>query len=401
MPYKHEVQTVKTDTFDIPKTPWELVARQRNVMRKLWNRDFRLDPPVVQIHWKMDNPCADLADQKRRVEDPEADVRYQLEGVRQQIECLKCSEEAGIPLANTPAFNLIHFGTAPLATAFGAEFVLRPNDQPGFEPAVHTPEEVMKLRKPNLYKDGILPRILERIQYYNEATRGEVILTPCDTAGPWSVATSIWHYEDMLEAIYTAPEAVHHLLDLLTESIIEWYNIQETYIGRWGRTHSSFSWPFLQRGIGIGDDCMVTVSPAIWEEFFLPYNNRLSREYGNLITYHCCMGYERYFESLIKTDGFLGFDAGHQYNDLAKIESALIQATGVWMAPLNPETQLEMVRRLRDKIGFHFSVSGEDRNDAVRKVKTLLECLKSPERMDEEVEKQEHRKRKETTELAI
>jgi hypothetical protein len=60
MSYKHEVQTVKTVTFDIPKTPWELVAQQRNVMRKLWNRDFRLDPPVVrtQRSWPYDPSSA-------------------------------------------------------------------------------------------------------------------------------------------------------------------------------------------------------------------------------------------------------------------------------------------------------------------------------------------------------
>ena len=234
-------------------------------------------------------------------------------------------------LANVPAFDLIHYGTGPLATVFGAKMILREGHQPAFEPAVHTAKEVLALKKPDLFRDGVCPQILERIQYYNRATRGEVILTPCDTAGPWdNIATSIWHYEDMLEAIHTAPAAVHYLLDLVTESIIEWYTIQESFIGRWGRTHTSFSFPYFSRGAGIGDDCMVTVSPAVWNEFFLPYNNRISREYGGLITYHCCMRYERYFEAIAGTDGFIGFDADPQYNDFSKIAATLEKHRAIW-----------------------------------------------------------------------
>ena len=37
--------------YRIPQTPWPLVAAQRKALRKLWNRDFRLDPPVLRIGW--------------------------------------------------------------------------------------------------------------------------------------------------------------------------------------------------------------------------------------------------------------------------------------------------------------------------------------------------------------
>lgn len=377
-----------TAAFDVPETPWDLVADQRRVMRKLWNRDYNLDEPVLKLGWGspvfnasgsglLGCSLPDAPDAKRRVEDAEVDVRYQLEVVRHEIERLECSREVGIPLANLPAFDLIHFGTGPLATAFGARFILREGAQPAFEPAVHTPAEVMRLGKPNLLRDGILPRIIERIQYYNDATRGKVILTPCDTAGPWSIATSIWHYEDMLEAIFTAPDAVHHLLGMVTDCMIEWADIQEAYIGRWGRTHSSFSWPFLARGTGIGDDTLVAVSPALWEEFFLPYNNRLSREYGGLITYHCCMHYDTHFDSIIKTTGFAGFDPALRTNDFERIEAALVKSRGIWFQMLEP-TDLDLIDRLRGKVGMIFSVSGTDRSDAIRRAKDFLRHLRDP-----------------------
>ena len=384
-----------TTEFDVPETPWDLIAEQRNVLCKLWNReDFDLRYPVIRIGWKWKLPQAlgdgisaqEFGDQNtdwalreltaaRRLRDPELDVRYQLEVVRHEIDCLEAGAEVGVPLANTPAFDLIHFGTGPLATAFGAQMVVRDNTQPFFEPAVRTPEEVMRLKKPDLLHDGICPQILDRIKYYNQVTQGKVILTPCDTAGPWSIATQIWHYEDMLEAIQTAPEAVHYLLSLVTECIIEWYNIQESYIGRWGRTHSSFSWPWYPRGIGIGDDCMVAVSPATWEKFFLPYNNRLSREYGNMILYHCCMRYDTHFSSLLKTDGFAGFDATPEYNDFSKIQSTLAGCGGIWTLPRGPK-DLEQIARLKGKVGILLAVDCESREGAIKEAKDFLAAIR-------------------------
>lgn len=370
-------------TFDIPKTPWELIARQRSSVRRLWNGEYDLSDPVLCIGWpyEFDSAIGKMKDfgcfteASRRVNDPEFDVFCQLEGVRHQIECLEASAEVGHVLGNVPAFDMIHFGTGPLATAFGSRMILREGDQPAFEPAVHTPDEVMRLKKPDLFRDGICPQILERIQFYNKATRGEVILTPCDTAGPWSIATSIWHYEDILEAIHTAPEAVHHLLNLVTESIVEWLDIQETYIGRWGRTHTSFSYPFFPRGIGIGDDCLVTVSPAMWEEFFLPYNNRLSREFGRMITYHCCLGYDKYFESIAKTEGFIGFDAQPSHNDFEKIAATLERHHLIWLRQNGPE-DMAFIRRLAGKAGMLFAVNGSDRADAVHKTRDFLAALR-------------------------
>lgn len=391
----------KRKKFYIPDVPWELIAKQRNIMRRLWNRVFDMDVPVLRIQWNEDDKGNVVRDHslaiphelttkrgtpeveppsfsgsKMRVQDQELDVLFQLDIVRREIDYLKASKEVGIPLANTPAFDLVHFGTGPLATAFGSNMVLRENNQPAFEPAVHTPKEVMRLKKPNLFKDGILPQILERIKYYNDVAEGKVILSPCDTAGPWSIATSIWHYEDMMEAIYTAPKAVHYLLDLVTESIIEWYNIQEAYISRWGRTHSSFSWPWLQRGCVIGDDCMVAVSPEKWEEFFLPYNNRLSREYGNMVLYHCCMRYDTHFDSIVKTDGFAGFDATPEYNNFEKIASVLERAQGIWTLPRGPG-HMDQIRRLAGNVGMLFEVAEDSRAEAIRKAIDFLGEIRS------------------------
>jgi hypothetical protein len=217
--------------YDIPETPWNLIAEQRNVLRKIWNRDFSLQPPVLKLGWDWEFALPERTfrnfyfseEAKRRVEDPDFDARCQLEMVRHEIECLKCGAEVGIPLANTPAFDLLHF----------------------------------------------------------------------------------------------------------------------------------------------------------WEEYFLPYNNRLAREFGGLITYHCCLRYDTHFEAIVKTEGFIGFDPGLSHNALEKIEAALVKARGIWTQPLGPD-QLDLIRRLRGKIGMFFAVHGQDRADAIRKAQDFLAALAVP-----------------------
>jgi len=367
----------------MPETPWHRIAEQRTILRRLWSGDYSLTTPVLRIAWDWQcildgqtyhNPDF-FSESLRRVHDVEFDVQLQLEMVRNQIECLEASDEVGLPLANTPAFETIFFGTGPLATAFGSKFILREGLQPFFEPAIHTPEQALRAAKPNLLKSGICPAVLDRLECYNELTQGKVILTPCDTAGPWSIATQIWHYEDMLAAIKTAPRAVHAFLDLVTDTILEWYDLQEAHIGRWSRTHLAFAFPWAPRGIQIGDDCLVAVSPATFEEFFLPYNNRLAHEYGG-VTYHCCMGYDRHFASIIKTEGFLGFDAQPQYNDFGRIEAALTEAHGVWTRLCGPE-DMDYIRRLKGKVGMLFGVSGTTREEAITKARSFLAKLRA------------------------
>ena len=394
-----------TPKFDIPEIPAELVDETKNVSRKVWAReDLDLRDPALMLSWE-DNEgythCRDAwphdgpryseedlrylnAHTSERINNPEVDVRNQLISIRSAVERMKAGKDVGVPIALYPSLQMLHFGTGPLATAFGSKWIIRENDQPFFEPAIHTPEEALRLRKPDLLRDGMLPRIYERIEYYNEATKGKIPISVCDTAGPWSIATQIWHFEDMLEAIITAPEAVHHVMDLVTECMIEFQNMQITRIVNWrGNTDCALSY-FRPRGMYIGDDTMVTVSPGTWEEFFLPYNNRLSREYGGAV-YHCCLRYDTYFQSLLKTENFMGFDASPGYNDLDKVEAALA-GRGVWCVVLGDvplrrhgetgrRNDLPTIRRLRGKVAFYLGAHGDNRQEAIDRAKRLLDEL--------------------------
>jgi len=308
------------------------------------------------------NPCIC----KQMVEDPEFDLSVQLESVRISTEFLT----AGKGFCNIPFIHLLHFRTGPLATAFGSKAILREDHVLAFEPVVHTPGEVLKLQKPDLQKDGMCKDILERIDYYNEATQGKILILPCDTAGSWSIATQIWHFEDMLEAIYTAPEVVNGFLDMVTECIIEFIHIQMERIGRnfCSFNHTGMLWN--PRGWYLGDDTMVTVSPKQFREFFMPYNERIAREFGGII-YHCCMNHDFQFENMADTKGFMGFDANPDYNSHDLIEKAL-SGKGVWARSID---DWGLIDRFRGKVGLFLLVRGSSRQEALDNASRLREHL--------------------------
>ncbi|MCL2665972.1 MAG: hypothetical protein FWE82_10190, partial [Defluviitaleaceae bacterium] len=127
--------------FDIPEIPHELVVKAKLIQRDVWeHKDLNLNNPAVTLTW--DN--ADYGaggfynEPKRMVEDAEYDLEVQLRGIRRKIEMLEAGSTGP---GSFPTLNLIHFGTGPIATAFGAEMVMQKNIQPHFKPAFHTAEE--------------------------------------------------------------------------------------------------------------------------------------------------------------------------------------------------------------------------------------------------------------------
>jgi hypothetical protein len=376
---KGRLIAMKRTTFDMPDIPWELVDEARRRTRLVCERrDLDLREPALSISWDRPQEPVEgrssmsgymLGNQKKMLADPAYDLRWQLVWIRRQIEHLRAGEEVGLPLANHFCLHMLHFGTGPLATAFGATMIVRDQEQPSFEPAIHAPEEALRLRKPDLRRAGILPEILKRIDFYNEATGGKIPMTYCDTASAWSIGTQLWHYEDMLEATVTAPEAVHHFLELITDCIIEWHDIQKARMGRWTFGNSCVPDLWFPRGTIMGDDCMVTVSPETFRTFFLPYNNRISRAFGGLF-YHCCMRHDFQFAEMAKTEGFLGMDADVPYNNVDKIISTL-DGRGVFVRKLDI-SQLPLIRRMKGRVGCCLHASGACREDAIRNAKRLL-----------------------------
>ena len=178
-------------------------------------------------------------------------------------------------------------GCSCLASAFGAEYYWgdNPNQTPGIKAPILTDLEaqVEALPVPDPYRDGWLPEGLRRIRLFAEAGEGFIPVSLLDAAGGVNVAADLLGVTELLTAFYTAPEALHKLLD----------KIQELYAatiragiaaagGEENITTTDFPDFWFPEGLKghVSDDISANFGPSIYAEFSAPYHARIFREFG-------------------------------------------------------------------------------------------------------------------------
>jgi len=199
---------------------------------------------------------------------------------------------------------LPYLGTGVIASAFGCEIVWRENENPWTKPIIYSPQEVYKLKSPKV-TDGLLGKVLEYTKYFEEDTQGEIPIQVTDVQSPLDIASLIWAYDDFLVAMYTNPKEVHYLLKLVTDLIIEFVKVQKQMLTDFVPSHHL--WMPDGGGFRINEDLLAIVSPSLYKEFALPYNNRISEEFNGLFI-HSCGDFSFNFENLLKYDKLRGID---------------------------------------------------------------------------------------------
>lgn len=211
-----------------------------------------------------------------------------------------------------------------LSLAYGCE-LKKINNLVNAEAMFSTIEEAAKLQKLETpWEHGIYPIVFERMAEF-EKRWGHHPITITDNQSPIDVLTTIFNSEQAMLNMYDEPEIVHHMLSIITDSIIEINRYIEKKATNFGGFKSSH---YQAYGMHVSDDNAAFFSPSIYEEFATPYINRLSAEFGG-IAFHCCMGHAQNLKNFALSDGFMGFDAMVDYNPMDKILDA-ITGKGVW-----------------------------------------------------------------------
>ncbi|MHC4480653.1 MAG: uroporphyrinogen decarboxylase family protein [Planctomycetota bacterium] len=180
-------------------------------------------------------------------------------------------------------------GVTVFASAFGCEVqyfdhtlswahpVIRPEDPP---------EKVYELPSPAI-TDGQLGTILEWGDYFVERTAGRYALGLTDLQGPLDSSYLVWEPAAFMVAMRTNPKEVHHLMRAMTDLIIRFVREQRSRVPEFMPCHFPPVWLPDGRGISMSDDCLAVLSPALYEEFALPYVNELSDEFGGVFVHSC------------------------------------------------------------------------------------------------------------------
>ncbi len=233
-------------------------------------------------------------------ENPTAMTDFQLRKINTHMEHF---EDNYIPLLHP------WFGIGVVPSAMGCEIEFPEKRDPAVRKAVISePEQIGELRKPDPYKDGLMPKVLKTIDYMKEHTDLPVSVT--DTQGPLNIALSVCGLENLFTWMLTRPDKAHELMELSTEILIDWVKVQKKHAGQ---EMESGAWPhaiLLPEGFGgvwLSDDDCTQLPADLYAEFVVPYNSKVLKAFGGG-TIHFCGTADHQLENFLNTEGLTGIN---------------------------------------------------------------------------------------------
>lgn len=245
-------------------------------------------------------------------------------------------------------------GCSCLASAFGAEYYW--GDNPEQTPGIRNPlitdieRQVDALPVPDPEIDGWLPEGLRRIRRFAEAGEGVIPVSLLDAAGGLNVAADLLGVTELLIALYSAPEAVHCLLDkiqaLFAESIRRGIRAAggEEFI-----TTTDFPDYWYPEGTKghVSDDISAQFGPDIYRQFSAPYHACILDEFGAGGLHNCgpnpCV--QAYVEGPCAPRS-LDLSARYSSDDLPRLKDTLKQKAFLYLVWDVDESPVEWYHRI-------------------------------------------------------
>jgi len=254
-------------------------------------------------------------------------------------------------------FLMPWYGTGVLASGFGVNVMFQDRMDPAVDlPPISDVGQLKELRPPNPEKDGLMPRVLNAIRTMRERTDLAVGVTDCQ--GPLTTALQIIGYDKMCYWMHDYPQAIHNLMQTVTDALINWVRVQKEAAGQSMEDDAyvlGIKIPGGYGGVWMSDDDCVIFGPELYREFVVPYNSQLLTAFGGG-SIHYCGTATQHIENYLQTDGLTSI---HNLNldnlsEAAKMRHALAEKGIVYMtADFNVADDYidEYYRRLFEKMG--------------------------------------------------
>ncbi len=203
-----------------------------------------------------------------------------------------------------------HIGAIEQVTAFGAQVVqLQDEDtlwarQPMRE---YDPDRILALTVPPV-EAGLQGECLELARQAEAFFGGAIPIRIGDMQGPVDVAGQVWGEENLFRAMFEHPAAAHHLIGLCADLLIAFHQAQEALVTEFVGLHCPANqWMPPEYGTALSEDYAPLLSPGLYEEFSLPYVNRVSAACGGVFL-HCCGAFEHNWGNFLKIHNLRGLN---------------------------------------------------------------------------------------------
>ena len=218
-------------------------------------------------------------------------------------------------------------GTSAMASAFGAGL----QDVGGghwAETLIKDLAEVDHLEKPPVTA-GRVGEALEHTRVARELS--DLPIRCLDMQSPLTVATQLVGVTELFMGMYDQPRRVHALLEIITDFFID---VGEAQRAAAGDQYVPMAWPHLwappEVGFQVSDDYLLTLSPALWEEFSLPCLARIAEHFGGIFV-HSCSIYREHLPCLQKVPHLRGVNC--DLSMAAPIREIMDALPGILFAP--------------------------------------------------------------------
>jgi len=230
--------------------------------------------------------------------DPSVMTRFQVDRMKKHMEKF---DDDFIP------FLFPWYGTGVVPSALGCDVLFYPKQDPSVGSAIlKEPSEIKQLHMPDPYTDGLMPRVLDTIDFMRRYTDLPVSVT--DPQGPLTIAFNICGVENLFVWMLTDPDLVHVLMEFCSDVLIDWIKVQKSHAGQ---SLDTGAWPhgiLLPEGFGgvcLADDDCTQVSAELYKEFVVPYNSKVLKAF-NGGTIHFCGSAPHQIDNFMAIEGITG-----------------------------------------------------------------------------------------------
>jgi len=228
-------------------------------------------------------------------EDPGGMIDFQLRKIQRHMDRY---DDVYIP------FLMPWYGTGVLASGFGVDVKF----QQGMDPAVGLApisevEQLRDLKPPDPERDGLMPRVLRAIRAMRRRTDLPVGVTDCQ--GPLTTALQIVGYDKMIYWMHDHPDAIHDLMQMVTDALIRWVKLQKEVAGQKMEEDAyvlGIKIPAGYGGVWISDDDSVIFGPDLYREFVVPYNGQVRKAFGGGSIHYCGLA-PQHIDNHLATEG--------------------------------------------------------------------------------------------------
>ena len=246
-----------------------------------------------------------------------------------------------------------NYGTGILSSVFGAKIFVMPYEMNQL-PTTHAFNDTERIRAmveagmPDL-ETGFGKQVFEMGSIYKEVfsaypkIQKYVHVYHPDLQGPLDIAELLWGGE-MFYAMYDEPELVHAALSLITDTYT-------AFMDRWFElfpctAEAKPHWPFVWHlgKIFLRSDSAMNLSPALYEEFSVPYDTKLLDHFDGGAMHFCGRG-DHYIEMLCKIPKLYCVNLSQpQYNNMETIYSNTVDK-GIYIVGFNRDRAREDLSR--------------------------------------------------------